>query len=414
MLLLALRGLGLRIVPVDKTLRQLQQAVRSPSEPDPHDRMYLELPADLAGEVRRGLVLNGVAKALLKQAIDEVGRDLRLEHLQDVKSLLHRFVAEASVDRKTDHVAAFMREHARELESADCVLTLLHLEVPERLEIAGTVLLPLGHELVPAVPELTTELNCTAYISVPCRGTNYPNMAERARKQAIHALGLLRAGLEQQNVYHPWQLRFRLGERYAFADRLAGWTRQTDSAYSVAVDGQTAERLATLRFMRVPAVPANDLDRRALLALTWIDRSLVMPDRLVAMLFQFFALEAILGDKAEGRKSLGLAFRRTMLGHVVSGGWPAPEHIYYQYEDVRSAAVHGSEPPVVTDQQARRFGHDVIRTLDEFLAFAETHGYTKRAQVLSALASHEDAPRVLEHLRARDPEWNDFEHRADR
>jgi len=48
----------------------------------------------------------------------------------------------------------------------------------------------------------------------------------------------------------------------------------------------------------------------------WIDRSLVTPDQLVAMLFLFFALEAILGDKAEGLKSLGLAFRRSMLGHL--------------------------------------------------------------------------------------------------
>ncbi|MFC0504919.1 hypothetical protein [Micromonospora costi] len=144
--------------------------------------------------------------------------------------------------------------------------------------------------------------------------------------------------------------------------------------------------------------------------MAWIDRSLVVPDRLVAMLFQFLALEAILGDKAEGLRSLGLALRRTMLGHLVGGGWPAPENIYYQYEKVRSAAVHGA--PRSHRQQAERFGHDVIRTLNEFLTFAETHGFTKRAQVLRAPASHEEVPRVLEHLRARDTTWDDFEPRA--
>ncbi|MFG2058975.1 hypothetical protein ACGFI9_33630 [Micromonospora sp. NPDC048930] len=398
-------------MPVDKTLRMLQQVVRTPSEPDPHGRR-IRVPADLAQEEGQGLGLNRAEEALLEQAIDEVGRDLRFEHLKDVKKVLYRFAAEAWVDRKADHVPAFVREHAREIESADCVLTLLHLEVPERLEVAGTVLLPLGDELVPAVPELTTEPDCMGYISVPCRGTNYRNMAERARTQAKHALALLRAGLEQQNMYHPRQLRFRLGERYAFSDRLTGWVGQPDSAYSTPIDGQIVERLAVLRFMQLPAMPANDPERRALLAVAWIDRSLVVPDRLVAMLFQFFALEAILGDKAEGLKSLGLAFRRTMLGHLVSGGWPAPENIYYQYEKVRSAAVHGGEPPEVTDKQAERFGHDVNRALNEFLTFAETHGFTKRAQVLRALASHEDVPRVLEHLRARDATWDDFEPRA--
>lgn len=65
-----------------------------------------------------------------------------------------------------------------------------------------------------------------------------------------------------------------------------------------------------------------------------------------------------------------------------------------------------------TDKQADRFGHDLIRALNEFLTFAETHGFTKRAQVLSALASHKDVPLVLEHLRARDATWDDFEPRA--
>lgn len=398
-------------MPVEKSLRKLQQIVRIPSEPDPRSRMHIEVPADLAQQEGQALSLNHAEAALLEQTIDEVGRDLRFEHLKDCKYVLRRFVAEAWVDRKTDHVPAFVREHAREIRSVDCVLTLLHLdvEVPERLQIAGTLLLPLGDELASAIPELTTEPDCKGYISVPCSGTNYRRMVERARTRAKHALALLRAGIEQSNLYDRTQLRFRLGERYAFTDRGAGWTRQPDSAYSTPIDRKTVERLATLRFMRLPVTPTNDLERRALLAVAWIDRSLVTPDHLVAMLFQFFALEAILGDKAEGLKSLGLAFRRTMLGHVVSDGWPAPENIYYQYEEIRSAAVHGSEPPEVTDRQAERFGHDVIRTLNEFLTFAETHGFTKRAQVLAALASHEDVPRVLEHLRARDAKWNAFE-----
>lgn len=209
-------------------------------------------------------------------------------------------------------------------------------------------------------------------------------------------------------MFDERQLWFRLGERYAFAERLAGWTRHPDTPFATPINGEIVERLEALRFMRLPATPTNDLQRRALLAVAWIDRSLVTPDRLVAMLFQFFALEAILGDKAEGLKALGLAFRRTMLGHLVSGHWTGPENIYYQYDKVRSAAVHGSEPPEVSDDQASQFGHDVIRALNEFLGFAEARSFTKRSQLLAALASHEDVPRMLEQLRARDSAWDDF------
>ena len=147
---------------------------------------------------------------------------------------------------------------------------------------------------------------------------------------------------------------------------------------------------------------------QAQLALDWINRSLVASEPLIAMLHQFFALEAMLGDTAEGLKSHQLAFRRTMLGHLVDGGWPAPEAIYSHYDKIRSAAVHGSEAPVISPKAASLFESDVIQTIEQCLTFATANNLTTRAQVRQALAGHQDVQAVLKRLQDRDPDWANF------
>jgi hypothetical protein len=169
------------------------------------------------------------------------------------------------------------------------------------------------------------------------------------------------------------------------------------------------DRIIEKHVMRVPADnQKKGLLKQAQLALDWINRSLMVSEPLIAMLYQFFALEAMLGDPAEGLKSYSLAFRRTMIGHLVDGGWPAPESIYHQYEEIRSAAVHGSEAPAVSPKSASLFESDVVRTLEQYLTFAADNRFTTRAQVRQALAEHEDVENILEHLRALDPKWEGF------
>jgi hypothetical protein len=46
------------------------------------------------------------------------------------------------------------------------------------------------------------------------------------------------------------------------------------------------------------------------LAVGWLDRAVFTSDPLVATLYRFFALEALLGDTSDGLKSGSLALRR--------------------------------------------------------------------------------------------------------
>lgn len=78
----------------------------------------------------------------------------------------------------------------------------------------------------------------------------------------------------------------------------------------------------------------------------WIEQAFVVGDKqLLELLFCFFALEALLGDKSDGLKAHALAFRRALLGSVVRGHFAHPNRLALLYDKVRPAAVHGSEPP---------------------------------------------------------------------
>jgi hypothetical protein len=126
-------------------------------------------------------------------------------------------------------------------------------------------------------------------------------------------------------------------------------------------------------------------------------------------LFLFFALEGILGDKSEGLKAHGLAFRRAMLGIATRGQFVDPNRIFYLYDRVRSAAVHGEHPPELDWRMVGRVAWDVRRALNEYLEYARERGLQKRSRVLRALKDHPDATKLIASLCSKGgPHWQDY------
>jgi hypothetical protein len=369
--------------------------------------MTWTLPPDLATDQVKAIVLNRAEYEMVDKTVAELEADPGYEYLTDIENKVLRFVADATIRRSTNHVSAFAQQYARMAEDTTCIFQVLNLNVAERMEVGGALLLPASDAVIPDVPKVKDVADGTSYISVPCRGTNYGRMAERARKRAEHALGLLRIAMDQQMMYHRRQLRFHLGDTYVIADKAVGW-RAGDVAYNALLDRDTYERVMTKRVTQVPLDRPNSLQKHVQLAIDWINRSFSTSDRLVAMLYQFFALEALLGDTEGGLKSHRLAFRRTMLAHATDAGWVGPELIYDLYDKIRSTAVHGSAPPVITERAASSFETDVILALDQYLTFATTNDFTTRAALRRALAGHVDVMAMLERLRERDSNWDGF------
>lgn len=174
------------------------------------------------------------------------------------------FAADCAADRKTDHITAFIESHGREAVERACYFGVESLSVEPAAEVADVRLLPLDAPEIPDTnPLFKADKSIASFAMVPVTGTNDVLMAARARELAEHALRVLRIALRQKSFgLNPQQLRFRLATSYAFADGGGGWQTHDDVAYP-----------------------------------------------LVATLFRFFALEALLGKPSERLKNGPLALR---------------------------------------------------------------------------------------------------------
>lgn len=136
---------------------------------------------------------------------------------------------------------------------------------------------------------------------------------------------------------------------------------------------------------------------------------MIEADPLKSLLFLFFALEAMLGDRSEGLKAHGLAYRRTLLSLATKESFTDPSRAYLLYDEVRSAAVHGEEAPPVSDDVWRALLWDVRLALNEYLELAARDGFQTRRRVLRYLRGHPDRPRLDDWLLEFDEViWKEF------
>jgi hypothetical protein len=397
-----------------RVLRRLQAVIRDPDSPEARHGRTGRVPDDLATPEFPYLSLTRDETDLCEQALAALVDDVRFEYLnsRSIKDLVWRFACQAAIDKSTNHVTAFIRDNAREPVDFDVFLTLLHLDVREEFEFGGVAFLPTSSSCVPLPDDLAKEPHVGGIVRVTAAGTGGRQVAERARATAEHALRMLRNGLRSEVHEAPnRQLRFTLGERYAFSgSQIAGWQLADDAAWDLSVDAAMAAQADSLAVSRLEVDDRTTVGSHALTALTWADRSLLTPDPLIRVLYLFFALEALVGDRSDGEKGTRISFRRAMLDHATSGGFRNPHITYALYGQVRSAAVHGGEAPVVTDKDANRMDSDVRAALGQLLEFSALMTEPRHSKVMDALDRHRDAPELVHWLQTTDDGtiWQDF------
>jgi hypothetical protein len=323
-------------------------------------------------------------------AEEAIAADERFEHLIPAGELLGEFAHDCAADRQADHVKAFMDRHGQQATQRICYFGVESLNVKQPAQVASIRLLPLDDPEIPADnPLLGADQRITSYAAVPVTGTSTVQMAARARELAGHALRVLRIALRQSSPgLNAKQLRFRLGTLHAFADGSGGLHQHDDAAYPLELLTDLTPILAAPVMALPPVAAKKSVDEKALLAVAWLDRAVFTADPLVATLFRFFALEALLGDSSDGLKNGLLALRQMTLSRIATGHFRHPDDTVLQYEQVRSYAVHGETAPKVTSRQASLFEWAVRDTLDHYLTVANQHGFTRRGQLLDLLDHH--------------------------
>jgi hypothetical protein len=335
--------------------------------------------------------------------------DLRFEHLDQPQDELWALTDQCQVNRQADHVHDFLEVHSRTPFTTMCRVEIDYLKVEQPVDIFGIRLTPV--DTVPIIrrqaPSLGTHSGCLAEMEVT--GTNPELMRERARSQVERALRVLRVAFLDNYSVRAVQLRFQVGAVAELENGAGEWRAMANGASELTVNRPTVEALADRPTARLAGGTTNPIDVKAIVALRWIERAMFADDPLVAMLYQFFALEAILGDKSSGLKGEQLAFRRATLSHAVTGGFRHPAAALWLYEDVRNNAVHGSSMPDVSWADVQQFASDVRAALNEYLTFADSQGLTSRGKLMDALEEHPDRQQLVDWLRDYGgPRWERF------
>ena len=350
--------------------------------------------------------LSRTAAADVLNATQSLGSCLVISQLIHLQRQL-RFMAEGWAARSADHVPLFVASHSREVRHATCYIPVEFLSVTSVMELPGVRLLPVDDpQIPPPAPWFVLE-KPTGCVATVVEGSSFARMADRARDRVNHLLRVTRIA---QSAHVPdFQLRFRIGIGYAFDDRLHGWDRRDDEAYELMLTGQDVTELLSHPAMTIPISGCSDVEEKAALAMGWMERACLTGDNLLAMLYRFFALEALLGDKSGGPKANGLAFREMMLSHVIEGGFRHPNATFFYYDQIRSVAVHGGQAPDVPRKVAAQFEWAVRDALGNYLALARQHGFSKRGKLLKFLDEHPDKPKLLAWIRDYGGlDWNKF------
>jgi len=372
--------------------------------------MRRRLPKDLTGGKSQVIGLMADEVAAIETAKAALLADPRFEHMSRVDDDVWQFASRCHVDRRSAHVPAFIEHHGREPIDAVCYIPVEFLVVKAEVDVFGIRLLPLTNPCVPPDRPWFPHTKPTGSVAaVEVRGTDYGKMADRARAATSHALRVLRVALRSANYgINDHQLRFRMGIGYAFVEALTGWNQSEDIAYDLELGGNVLIQVLSQPVSDMPATPSNDLEKKADRALRWMERATFASEPLVAMLYLFFALEALLGDMSYGKAHL-LAFREMTLSHIVTGMFRNPHETLFLYKEVRNGAVHGDEVPEVTWTDAQQLAWAVRETLSNCLTLAKQRDLNSRAEFLRAIDDPPDRPDLIAWLRQHgSPTWTQY------
>jgi hypothetical protein len=376
--------------PLEKALKRVQHAARDSSRPpaEPgHSHMTFSATASTGEQVWVTLYDEGCWA--FHEACELMAGDPRLEYMDQkaLEAAVHTFAAAAGVVRTESHVAGFVEQHAQQVRNLACSFAVEDLILDRRRELFGATFIPVEEAQMPPLIDDQTPVH--SIIAVQCEGTSGRRMMERAKETAEHALRLLRAGLREHRSIHNDQLRFRLGIHYWFTvngEARPGWQRRPGEPTTFGPINDDLINLATSpAIATLPEHGTSDIERRASRALVWWERSFLSVDPIEKVVFLFTALEAILGDKADGLKAENLTMRRAALSESLGEGFALPARGLALYEDVRSQAIHGEEPEPIDLKEAEAFEWDVRKAISEYVRYASERGLTRRKDVLASL-----------------------------
>jgi hypothetical protein len=394
---------------LERSLKGLQQCVRRPLS-------STEIPITRSLPRKEGKAIQhfSVSPDFIganRECVYAIQSNIAFEYLGAAEGPLNKFTQKCWLDRSTDFVPIFLNQYRRPINDLVCYLPVDHLSVKRELEVNGVRLVPLHDPEISFIEKYNpfdTWTRCVAVVKI--QGTDSHLAAERARHTVTHALRTLRIAMREDRRIHDKQLRFRLGTTYVLDDGSAGGSHRNDVAYELEYGREDLVELVLGQPVSLmSANPKTDIERKADVALRWLERAWMTGEPLISLLYLFFALEALLGNKSEGLKAHDLAFRQAILSSFDTGSFTHPDETWFLYDTIRSVAVHGEVAPEVSEAEVQRFASGVRETLNQYLVLARKEGFARRKDLLKALDQHANRSNLIQWLRLNGhPDWEKY------
>lgn len=386
--------------PAVAALKRVQQAIRSTTQVAPDECVRSQRVPGTRGSDSRYIMFNAAGRSAVEKAAHVLGADERFEHMRNPEDAIWELATAVAVDKTSDFVASFVERHSRPVQELRCFVAIDHLKTSGPWRVGAVEFLPLDHETVPKPSGwFRPGVHWGTVAATTVAGTNLGRMADRARIVVDDALRLMRLDLlTSQMGITDAQMRFRTGDAYAFSEELTGWRRSPGEAIELEAITDLSSHLISSPLGQLLQPAHDDLTSAMRVAATWLERALFSADPLVDILFSFFGLEALLGRKSDALKGDSLAVRQMTLDHELTGAFAHPNKLWQQYDQIRSAAVHGSITPAVDARDARELRYGVTRTLEQVITLADREGIQRKDALLRWLDNHQDLPALAEWL----------------
>jgi hypothetical protein len=340
-----------------------------------------------------------------------IREDLRFEQLSDsqLKDSIRWLVSAKLAAHKGDLAVEFIAKFGGRLKERVVWFSIVHLAVENSFVVNDVTISPIGESIRSKIPDEDWDSRTRSTATVSATGVDEGKMIVRARQSIREALSILRTELPFLLIMAAdEQLRFDTGLSCGFVDdsRPFVWN-QLASNIDLTLREDLIDRFDEDRLSLKSVGPG--IRKKLRISYGWLDRARATDDMPVRALFLFFALEAILGDKSAGRKSLRLAFIEALLSHVEEGSFRSPNKLHFMYDKLRSDAVHGTSNFDVDEAQVRELNDRVYVAVKHSISIVRREGIDSIKSLPYWFINHPETPDLLAWLREYSPdEWEAF------
>ena len=322
---------------------------------------------------------------------------------------MKKFADEYVINPNINLIDEFVRKHYRQPVKYKVVIGIEKLQVARSIKLNNITLYPLK-SVKTKYPQCEQIVEASSVALLDMVGTRFRDIKKRSVLIIEHELRMLRIMLRKTIAINDKQLRFRVGRESVVINFGFGVSQHKDVGYNLklnhkllkdALDESFSAKDVNYNLLKLHFERKNKLNSNACLRAYWLEQAQKSVDEKMTILYYIFSLETILGKKDEKDKGSKLAFRYTLLSHIVSGSLFNYSAIPYFYQ-IRSDIVHGEQVRAISNDAIKTLKYIARDALSQYLCLARDNKFKTPREIIEYIDNHRDSSKFREKVSRAD------------